>query len=187
MDRKVLTWGLIVAAGLFFVTLVLGIVAPFDTLLEMVQELGDLLGPLQVANPFLLLLLIFLNNAVKTAAVIASGILLGLPAVLFVTVNGFILGAVISWVNSLKGLEYVAASIAPHGVIEIPMLLLATAASFTVGWESLNWLMRRESLVKSQLSASLKLYLKVIFPGIAVAAVIEAFVTPWVAGLVSGG
>ena len=179
---------LIVATILFSVAIVLGIIAPLDAfLLEMVQELDELFEPLEMINPFFLLFVIFLNNAVKSLGAIGFGILLGLPPVLFVSANGFVFGAVISWLKSLKGLEYVVASIAPHGVIEIPMLLLATALGFTVGWESLKWVRRRESSVKSQLSASLKLYLKVILPGLAVAAVIEAFVTPWLAGLAGGG
>ena len=175
------------AAVLFSVTIVLGIIAPLDTFLAMWPELGELLGPLWTASPLFPLLLIFLNNAIKSAGVIALGILLGLPPVLFIGVNGFVLGAVISWIESLEGLEYAVASLAPHGVIEIPMLLLATALSFTVGWESLKWARRKESRIKSQLSNSLKLYLKVVLPGLAVAAVIEVFITPWLAGLVGNG
>ena len=175
------------ATALFAATLVLGIVVPLDLFLEMGQELGELMEPLVEIDPFLLFLLIFLNNAVKTLAVIGLGILIGIPPVLFIGVNGLVIGAVISWVKSLEGLGYTVAAIAPHGVIEIPMMLLATALSLMVGWESINWIRRRESSVKSQLSASLKLYLKVLLPGLAVAAAIEAFATPWVVGLISGG
>jgi stage II sporulation protein M len=142
---------------------------------------------LEAINPFLLFFLIFANNAVKALGVIGLGILLGIPPVLFIGINGFVLGSVISWSKSLQGLEYTVATVAPHGVIEIPMLLLATALGFMVGLESVKWARRRESLVKSQLSASLKLYVKVVLPGLAVAAVIEVLVTPWLASLVGGG
>jgi len=175
-----------VATVLFAVTIILGIIAPWNSFLDIVQQLGDLLGPLGTINPFVLFLIIFFNNAIKTAGIIALGILIGLPPVLFVTVNGFVIGTVMSWIKSVEGLEYMIAIIAPHGVIEIPMLLLATALSFMVGWESLNWIRRRESSVKSQLVANLKLYLKIVLPGLAVAAAIEVSVTPWLANLVSG-
>jgi hypothetical protein len=36
------------------------------------------------------------------------------------------------------------ASSVPHGVIEIPAILLATALGLTLGMESLRWLLRRE-------------------------------------------
>ena len=186
MDKKLLVWSLIVAAALFTVTIVLGIFTPLDSFWGMGQGLDDFLEPLQTASPVLLLLFIFLNNAAKALGVVVLGILLGLPGVLFVTVNGFVIGAVVSAVESAKGLKYIVASLIPHGVIEIPMLLLATALSFMVGWESFKWLSHRESRVESQLLASVNLYLKVVLPGLAVAAIIEAFVTPWVINLVGG-
>ena len=178
---------LLLVAVLFSVSLILGTLASPDTSSEMLQEFGELLKPLKMAGPLFLLLVIFLNNAVKALGVIVFGILLGLPPVLFICVNGLILGALISGVESAKGMGYVVASLVPHGVIEVPMLLLATALGFTVGWESLKWLMRRKSLVKSQLSHGLKLYLTWVLPGLAVAAVIEVFITPWIVGLVGGG
>jgi stage II sporulation protein M len=72
-------------------------------------------------------------------------------------------------------------------VIEIPVILLATALGFTLGMESFKWLLRRESRVKLQLSDCLKVYLRWILPGLAVAAIIEAFVTPLLIGLVNAG
>lgn len=159
---------------------------PWDTLLGLGQQPDNLLRLLDMINPFVLFLLIFINNAIKTLAVIGLGILLAIPPVLFIGINGFVLGSVISWSKSLQGLAYTAAAIAPHGVIEIPMLVLATALGLMVGLESLKWARRRESRVKSQLSSSLKLYLKVVLPGLAVAALIEVLVTPWVVGLVAG-
>jgi stage II sporulation protein M len=186
LDRSVLARSLVAATIIFAVTLALGITVPLDTFLGLGQELRNLLQPLEAVNPFLLLFLIFANNAVKTLGAIGLGILVGIPPVLFIGINGFVIGSVVSWSESLHGLEYTVATIAPHGVIEIPMLLLATALGFMVGLESLKWARRRESLVKSQLLAGLKLYVKVILPGLVVASVIEVFVTPWVASLVGG-
>lgn len=79
------------------------------------------------------------------------------------------------------------ASFIPHGVIEIPVVLLATALGFTVGMESARWLARKESRVRLRLSDGLKVYLRWILPGLAIAAIIEVFVTPLVIGLVSTG
>jgi len=187
LNKKVLTRSLIATAILFSVAVVLGITAPFDTFTRLLRELGDLLQPFGTINPLLLLFAIFLNNAIKALGVIGLGILVGIPPVLFIGINGFVLGSVISWAKSVQGLEYVVAGLAPHGVIEIPMMLLATALGFMVGWESLKWLRRKQSSVKSQLSSSLKLYLKIILPGLAAAAITEVFVTSRLIGLVGGG
>ena len=177
------------ATIIFLVTLVLGMSLAGGTSAEIIKQLGELLKPLrQVGNPSLLfLLIIFINNAIKALGAVLLGVLLGLPPLLFISLNGLIIGGFVSVVKSLRGLEYVIASLAPHGVVEIPMLLLATALGFMVGIESLKWLVRRESQVKSQLSACLKLYLKWVLPGLAIAALIEVFITPLLVRLVGNG
>jgi hypothetical protein len=66
LDRRALTGSLIAATILFGITVALGITVPLDTFLGLGQEPGDLLQALEAINPFLLFLLIFVNNAVKT-------------------------------------------------------------------------------------------------------------------------
>ena len=177
------------ATSIFFVSLVLGTLIGQNAAEEAIKQLGGVLERLApTANlAILLFLMIFINNAIKALGLIVLGILLGVPPVLFIGLNGFVVGSVGSALESLKGWRYVIASVVPHGVIEIPMILLATALSLTVGIESLKWLGRRESRVKLQLSDCLKVYVRWILPGLAVAAIIEAFVTPLLIGLVNVG
>ena len=180
---------LVLATAIFLVTFILGMLVAQESAEQIMKQLGELLKPLRpVGNlSMLFLLFIFANNAIKALGAVLFGVLLGLPPLLFISLNGFILGGVVSAVKSLKGVEYVIASLVPHGVVEIPMLLLATALGLTVGLESFKWLMRRESRVKSQLSTCLKLYLRWVLPGLAVAALIEVFVTPFLVRIVAGG
>jgi stage II sporulation protein M len=187
--QKVLIRSLILAAGIFFVSLVVGALIGGNTVEELMRQLGAALEPLASTGNLsvLLFLIIFINNAVKALGLVLLGILLGLPSLLFVGVNGFILGGLGSALEAAKGWTYVIASFVPHGVIEIPVILLAAALGLTVGMESLRWLLRRESRVKSQLSDCLKIYLRWVLPGLAVAAIIEAFVTPLLIGLANGG
>jgi len=187
--QKVLIRNLILATGIFFVSLVLGtligqnmvegLMRQFGVVLESLASMGNL--------SILLFLIIFINNAIKALGLVFLGILLGLPPLLFIGLNGFILGGLGSALESVNGWRYVIASFVPHGVIEIPVILLATALSLTLGMESLKWLLRRESRVKLQLSDCLKVYLRWILPGLAVAAIIEVFVTPLLIGLVNVG
>jgi stage II sporulation protein M len=152
-------------------------------------QLGTILEPLELTGKLTVLLffIIFINNAIKALAIIFLGILLGLPPLLFIVVNGFILGGLGSALESVNGWRYVMASFVPHGVIEIPVILLSAALGFTVGMESFKWLIRRESRVKLQLSNGLKVYVRWILPGLAVAAIIEVLVTPLLIGLVNTG
>ena len=187
--QKVLIQNLILAAGIFFISLVLGMLFGQDTIEGLMGQLGAILGPLASTGKLtiLLFLIIFINNAIKTLGIIFLGILLGLPTLLFIGLNGFILGGLGSALESVNGWRYVIASFVPHGVIEIPVILLAAAFGFTVGMESLKWLIRRESQVKLQLSNGLKVYVRWILPGLAIAAIIEVLVTPLLMGLVNAG
>ena len=187
--QKVLIRNLILATGVFLVSLVLGTLIGQNTIEELMRQLGAVLEPLASTGKLsiLLVLMIFINNAIKALGVVFSGILLGLPPLLFIGLNGFILGGLGSALESVNGWRYVMAGFVPHGVIEIPVVLLATALGLTVGMESLKWLVRRDSRVKLQLSDCLKVYLRWILPGLAVAAIIEVFVTPLLIGLVNAG
>jgi len=187
--QKVLIRNLILAASIFFVSLVLGTLIGKDTVEGLMRQLGAVLEPLASTGKLtiLLFLIIFINNAIKALGIIFLGILLGLPPLLFIVLNGFILGGLGSVLESVNGWRYVMASFVPHGAIEIPVILLATALGLTVGMESLKWLARRESRVKLQLSDCLKVYVRWILPGLAVAAIIEVFVTPLLIGLVNAG
>jgi len=187
--QKVLIRNLILATSIFFVSLVLGVLVGQNTAEGLIRQLGGILGPLAPTGNLspLLFLIIFINNAIKVLGLVFLGILLGVPPVLFIGLNGFILGGFSSLLESVNGWRYVVASFVPHGVIEIPVILLATALGLTLGMESLKWLVRRDSRVKLQLSDCLKVYLKLILPGLAAAAIIEVFVTPLVIGLVNVG
>jgi stage II sporulation protein M len=187
--QKAAIRNLILATAIFCASLVAGVFVGQNTVEGLLSELGAVLEPLASTGnlSLLLLLVIFINNAIKALGIIFLGILLGLPPMLFIGLNAFILGGLGSALESVNGWRYAVASFVPHGVIEIPVILLATALSLTVGMESARWLVRKESRVKSQLSDGLKVYVRWILPGLAGAAIIEVFVTPLVVGLVTSG
>jgi stage II sporulation protein M len=187
--QKVFIRNFVLATSIFFVSLVLGTLIGQNTVEGLMRQVGAILEPLAPTGnlSILFLLMIFINNGIKALGLVLLGILLGVPPLLIIGLNGFILGGLGSALESVNGWRYVIASFVPHGVIEIPVILLATALGLTVGMESLKWLVRRESRVKLQLSGCLKVYLRWILPGLAVAAIIEVFVTPLLIGLVNVG
>jgi uncharacterized membrane protein SpoIIM required for sporulation len=187
--QKALIRSFVLATGIFFASLAVGTLIGQNTVEGLLSELGAVLGPLASAGNLspLLLLIIFINNAVKALLVISLGILLGLAPILLIGLNGFILGGLGSALEAVNGWKYVVASFVPHGVIEIPVILLAAALGLTVGMESVRWLARKDSRVRLRLSDGLKVYVRWILPGLGVAAIIEVFVTPFVIGLISSG
>jgi uncharacterized membrane protein SpoIIM required for sporulation/ABC-type transport system involved in multi-copper enzyme maturation permease subunit len=84
---------------------------------------------------------------------------------------------------------FIFAAVLPHGVIEIPMIVIATAASLRLGAVITRppngmtvgggWTMAAGN--------ALKLMLGVVLPGLLIAALLEAFVTPLVVVAVLGG
>ena len=136
--QRVLIRNLVLATVIFFASLVLGALAGQNTVEALMGQLGAILQPLTSTGKLsiLLVLLIFINNAIKALGLVFLGILLGLPPLLFISLNGFVLGGLGAALESAHGWRYVVASLVPHGVIEIPVILLAAALGLTIGMES---------------------------------------------------
>jgi stage II sporulation protein M len=128
---------------------------------------------------------IFLNNSLKTLVVILLGPLLGIAPVIFLVMNGAILGAVMPVAAASRGVWPSIMTIFPHGVIELPAVFLGTSIGLRLGahaWRRLKGQADR-SLI-SEFGDGLRIYFTIIIPLLAVAAAIEVYVTPMVVGLV---
>jgi stage II sporulation protein M len=126
---------------------------------------------------------IFLNNSVKTLVVILFGPLLGIAPVLFLILNGAILGAVMPVAAASKGVWSALMTVLPHGVLELPAILLGTSVGLRLGahaWRHLAG--KADKSLLSELGDGLRIYLGVIVPLLLLAAVVEVYVTPLVAG-----
>ena len=119
VKRKALTRNLVLATAIFCASLIVGALIGQNTVEALLSELGRVLEPLASTGSLslVLLLIIFINNAIKALVLILSGTLLALPPVLFIGLNGFILGGLGSALGSVNGWRYAVASFLPHGVI----------------------------------------------------------------------
>lgn len=127
------------AAVLFFAGVVIGgtndaFGAFLDGQLQAIGGIGT--AAKESGNPTLFFfLLIFFNNAIKSVLIIYLGALLGVAPVLFLLINGMVIGYLYSAIGEsgqnaalifLKG-------VLPHGIIEIPAILLACAYGLKFG------------------------------------------------------
>jgi stage II sporulation protein M len=127
---------------------------------------------------------IFLNNSLKTLLVILLGPLLGLASVVFLIVNGAILGAVIPLAVESKGLWRSIMTIVPHGIFELPAIFLGTSIGLKLGLHPFRRLAgNADTTLLSELSYGLRLFFRLILPLLLLAAAIEVFVTPLLAGI----
>lgn len=164
---------------LFFGTVLVGYWFASVVDISLLETLRKAFSGLTGLNPLSLALFIFLNNAGKSFLAIILGILLGIAPILFVIANGIIVGVVVLEVSRIKGLEFAVAALLPHGIIEIPMVLLSAAIGIRIGRETIHKL-RGEGNISREMNLGLKFFLKYVMPLLMVAALIEAFVTPHV-------
>ncbi|KRE93805.1 hypothetical protein ASG89_32480 [Paenibacillus sp. Soil766] len=138
-----------------------------------------------------LFIFIFLNNAIKSVLIVFCGIFLGVLPLFMLIANGMILGYVLSLQTHESTLYIVLKGILPHGIIEIPVILLACAYGLKIGM--LVWKMGVQLLVPAE-KRSARIELLRIFQltkplsiGIValllIAAIIESTLTYWLVHL----
>ncbi|MFC1845899.1 stage II sporulation protein M [Chloroflexota bacterium] len=172
-------WPYIIAAAVIFViTVIIGLLVNPELSSNTMEELKETLAPLASLGPVALLIVIIINNTIKALFSIILGIIVGLPSLVFIGFNGFTIGVLVSALQAEIGFIPIIASLAPHGIIEIPALILSTSLGFVVGMEVIKFIARKRSQVKATLKQSLILYARWILPGLIVAAIIEVFITP---------
>jgi uncharacterized membrane protein SpoIIM required for sporulation len=77
--------------------------------------------------------LIIVNNVQVSFMAFSTGIMLGLGTVLVLILNGFMLGVLGAGVSRTNASVYFWAFVAPHGVIELPSIVISAAAGFLLG------------------------------------------------------
>ena len=126
----------------------------------------------------LLALAIFLNNALKTLIVIVAGRLAGLLPVIFLLINGYVLGVVFYTTLHTKGVWSFIVAIVPHGALELPAVLLGTGIGLMLGARAIGHLLKKNTVdLSAEMGRALRFFLAVIVPLLIASALIEAFVT----------
>lgn len=139
---------------------------------ELMGKLGSWFGALAELSPSLLMLRIFAQNSVLCFAAMILGILFAIVPILFIIYNGFIIGAVIYTVSQERGVALVLLNILPHGIIEIPMILLSVAIGIRLGQETIKKLLGKGN-IKKELIEGLEIYVFWVIPLLFIAAAIE--------------
>ncbi|HET6477673.1 MAG TPA: stage II sporulation protein M [Dehalococcoidales bacterium] len=174
---------ILVAAGLFTTGMAFGLVIAdkaayfFAGEITALEELTRLLN----LEPFTISMaaFIFLKN---TSALLFSFIfspLLCLVPVLALTVNGGLLSFVSVIVIEQESVGLLLAGLLPHGILEIPALIIGEAAALSFGMMTIIALISRKR--RGQLIPNLKQnikYMALAFALLLPAAIIETYITP---------
>lgn len=196
--------------GLFILSIILGYLesaAHPETsggFLEAFKDLAERIKTIE--SPLLqlvvLFLIIFLNNALKSLAIIILGAGFGIIPLFFVAYNGQAIGMVVYIFSKEKGLPYVLAALLPHGIIEIPVILISAGIGLRIGYsvflslkeggEDFNkgplfvfrYRLRKLKMdLMPELRQGVGFYIKRLLPLLFLAAMVESLVTPLVINL----
>lgn len=101
--------------------------------IRFLQEFSRIAGSFG-GSSWALFLIIFFNNAIKSLLVVGLGAGFALYPLFFLVANGIMIGYLVS--NPATGMSpaEVAAALLPHGIIEIPAVLLAAGYGIRLGW-----------------------------------------------------
>jgi len=178
----------IIAIAAFLLTAVVGIAVVRQSPSaghQLVQVVRDqVTGTVDAKEPLALAVFIFANNLQACVLLFLGGATLGVLTLLITAANGIVIGGIMEIVREERGLLYVAAAILPHGIFEIPSFILSASLGFIVGAALLaEWHGGGDSAATA--AAHGRTFLRVVVPLVAIAAFIEAFITPQVIHLVS--
>jgi stage II sporulation protein M len=183
-DDLAYLWSIRVYIGLsvmiFALTAVMGyFAASMDTELasSMLQEL-EMLKWIMDQPPVMIMIIIFLKNFMACIMSVLLGLGLGILPLLVVVTNGFMLGVVSYNVLQKAGPLYLMAGILPHGIIELPVVLVSIAVGFRLGYLVALSIFGEKADIVKETKVAIHLLIYRIMPLLLLAAFIETFITP---------
>jgi len=173
---------LFVAIFLFGIGLILGLATPasINGLLSedvaALEELAEFLAPLPQST--VLVFILIKNVSAVLISFVLSPIFCLVPVIALI-VNGWLIGLVSSIVIQEKSLGYLLAGLLPHGIFELPALIMAQAVALSFGTALILALFKKER--RNLLLPNLKQNLRYLIVALALflpAAIIETYITP---------
>jgi stage II sporulation protein M len=128
--------------------------------------------------PILIMMIIFLKNLLASAMAMLLGLGLGLIPLLVVTSNGFLLGIVGYAAIQKAGILFLLAGILPHGIIELPVVLISIAIGFRLGYLLAMTLAKENVDLSGETRMAIHFLVRIVAPLLFLAAAIETFITP---------
>ncbi len=117
-------WALFFTLGVYLVGLAAGYAAGGAGSTEYIEQLASIARELRMLGPVGTFMAILVNNLLVTLVAILGGLLVFTP-ILITFVNGVVLGSVLAYTLQLYTVPELLTLLLPHGVFEIPALLIA--------------------------------------------------------------
>jgi len=174
-DRPVVPH-LLVLSALFAAAFLGGMFAPPSVrqqVTDALQVVGEQYRDLAGGTLFFYILL---HNVMASLLLLASGLLYGIVPVLAVGSNGFVLGVLYHQEAAAVGYSKAAMKVVPHGIFEIPALLITASYGLWLGIFAIRRIRGKEGApLRGPVNHAFERYFAVVFPLLVMAAAIETF------------
>ncbi len=160
---------LILSTTLFSISILAGILFPMfeEEIFKLIQEM---ILRFEGLNALETIVVIFGNNLQAALTAIVLGVVFGLVPLMITLFNGYLIGFVTRYVVAQEGI-LVLWRLLPHGILEIPAILISIAFGLKIGFEL--WKPNPQKLFKRNFKESLSFFVFVIIPLLFFAAIIE--------------
>ena len=188
MSNSPLTNAIIVVFLLFFTTILVGWVGSAvnpsvgPDLMKLFEK--EVAGQMSVGNPYEMALELFANNLQACVLLFLGGASFGIVTIFIMSLNGIVIGAIMEMVHKDHTPLFVAAAILPHGIFEIPAFIIAGALGILLAQSLIaEWYGSGDTAVVARQYG--RLFVLYVLPLVAIAACVEAFITPVIIHLVA--
>jgi stage II sporulation protein M len=188
MSDSPLANALIITFLLFFTAMTIGWVGSAQNpsvgqeLIKLFEK--EVAGQMDGENPVDMCIKIFANNLQACILLFLGGASFGILTIFIMSLNGIVIGAIMEIVHQDHTLLFVAAAILPHGIFEIPAFILSGALGILLA-QSLIAELYGGGDTGADARRFGRLFILYVLPLVAIAAGVEAFITPVVIHLVA--
>lgn len=189
LSGRALVGTILIAALLFAVTFTLGWTTGManpgvgEKVLTLFKD--QVASEIMDTDPFILAGKLFLNNLEVCVILFVGGASLGIVTLFILGLNGIAIGIIMELVSRTKSVPFMLAAILPHGIFEIPSFLISAGLGIVLAQTLLNeYHSVPDADSATVMQALAKKFLLYVVPLVAIAACVEAFITPQIIQMV---
>jgi stage II sporulation protein M len=160
--------------AIFFLSLIIGILFPIFFKNQIFSFISSLKDQIAGLNPIELIFFIFYNNLKASFFVLILGIFFAIFPLIMTLINGYVIGFVLNYSIALGGLVVIW-RIFPHGIFEIPAILISSGLGIKIGYDLISNLTKKQKKksLKNNFIKSIEVFIFIVIPLLIIAAVIE--------------
>lgn len=171
----------IILSSIFIVSFIIGYLLPINGKQKFLMAYQSSIIPLTPLFGFKRFIYILYRNTLSSFIIIIIGIFYGIAPVISIVLDGYLSGCLYSLASLHYGYFMGALKIFPHDIVETPAVIIASAYSLWLGISFANRKKQSNKIsIINNLLYALKMNLKIVFPLLIIASLIETYLTPFI-------